>query len=129
MPPDIYIDLRDYYVKLLSSLYTQIATPVEAPEKASYGDIDILVSQPKSSSTSAESIARVLGAERVHTINGSPTTSFALPFPKLPNNYVQLDLHFSPPDTFHWQLFHQSHGDLVRIFRRERFLFGHEIES
>ncbi len=112
MPPDIYFMLRDHYLQLLSGLYTQIATPIEAPEKASYGDIDILVSLPKSTSTSAESLAKMLGAERMFTVPGSPTTSFALPYPNLPNNYVQLDLHLSPPETFHWQLFHQSHGDL-----------------
>lgn len=112
MPPDIYFVLRDQYLQLLSSVYTQTATPIEAPEKASYGDIDILVTLPKSTSTSAESLAKVLGAERIFTILRSPTTSFALPYPNLPNNYVQLDLHLSRPETFHWQLFHQSHGDL-----------------
>ena len=80
--------------------------------KVSYGDIDILVSLPKSISTSTESIAKMLGAKRTISIFGSPTTSFALPYPSVPNQYVQLDVHLSPPEVFHWQLFHQSHADL-----------------
>lgn len=115
MPPDIYFMLRNHYLHLLSSFYTQVATPIEAPEKASYGDIDILVSLPNSTFISTESLAKVLGAERVFSIPRSPTTSFALPYPNLPNNHVQLDLHLSPPETFHWQLFHQSHGDLWNL--------------
>ena len=115
MPPDIYFLLRDHYLQLLSSFYTQIATPIEAPKKASYGDIDIIVSLPKSTSTSAEFLVKVLGAVRMITIPGSPLTSFALPYPNLQNNYIQLDLHLCPPKTFHWQLFHQSHGDLWNL--------------
>ena len=114
MPPEIYYKLRDHYLQLLSSLYTQAATPIEAPRKATYGDIDILVSQPRSISTSSESIAELLGAERTTTVFGSPTTSFALAYPNLPDSFVQLDIHLSSPDAFHWQLAHQSHGDLVR---------------
>lgn len=114
MPPDIYFALRDHYLQFLSSFYTRVAAPIEAPEKASYGDIDILVSLPTSTSTSTttESLAKSLGAERVFSIPGSPTTSFALLYPNLPQSHVQLDLHLSPPQTFDWQLFHQSHGDL-----------------
>ena len=112
MPTDIYFALRDHYLQLLSSLYTRVAAPIEAPEKASYGDIDILVSLPTSTSTSTSTLAKTLGAERVFSVSGSPTTSFALLYPNLPQNHVQLDLHLSPPQTFNWQLFHQSHGDL-----------------
>lgn len=114
MPPDIYHLLRDHYLQLLSSLYTHTATPIEAPEKTSYGDIDILVSLPKSTSISAEALSKILGAERIFA-SGSPTTSFALPYPNLPGNYIQLDVHISPPEKFHWQLFHLSHGDLWNL--------------
>ncbi|CAF9915269.1 hypothetical protein IMSHALPRED_002389 [Imshaugia aleurites] len=122
MPPDVYYALRDSYLQILSSLYTQTATPIEAPEKTTFGDIDILVSQPKSTST-AESLGQVLASARAVRIPGSPITSFALPYPNRPNYYLQLDVHLSPPETFHWQLFHQSHGDLVRTFRSFSSLF------
>ena len=115
MPPDIYYMLRDYYLPLLSSLYTHAATPIEAPRKTSYGDIDVLVALPKSTPISADSLSKILGAERVFAVSGSPTTSFALPYPNLPNNYVQLDVHLCSFSSFHWQLFHQSHGDLWNL--------------
>ncbi|CAF9939350.1 MAG: hypothetical protein ALECFALPRED_008076 [Alectoria fallacina] len=115
MPPDIYYMLRDYYLQLLSSLYTHAATPIEAPRKTSYGDIDVLVALPKSTPISAYSLSKILEAERIFAVCGSPTTSFALPYPNLPNNYVQLDVHLCSFSSFHWQLFHQSHGDLWNL--------------
>ena len=63
----------------------------------------------------------MLGAERTITVSGSPITSYALPYPNLPNNYVQLDLHLSPPETFQYRLFHYGHGDLVRTFPNYHF--------
>ena len=122
MPPNIYFMLKDHYLQLLSSVYTQIATPIEAPKKLSYGDIDILVSQPKSPPISAEFLAELLAAERVFKVSGSAVTSFALPYPNLPKTYVQLDLHLSPPKIFHWQLFHQSHGDCELCLSSPSFL-------
>lgn len=115
MPPEVYYSLRDHYLSLLSTLYAQVATPVEAPSKTSYGDIDILVSRPASPSINTESLAKTLAAERTLATSGSATSSFALPYPQLPNNYVQLDVHVCPPSTFHWQVFQQSHGDLWNL--------------
>lgn len=112
MPPHLYFRLRDQYLALLSTLYAQVATPIEAPSKISYGDIDILVSQPKSASHSTECLAKTLHAERKLVPSGSATSSFALPYPDFPDNYVQLDVHLCPPSAFHWEVFQQSHGDL-----------------
>ena len=127
MPPDVYYTLRDRYLQILSSLYTQAATPIEAPEKTTFGDIDILVSQPKSTST-AESLGQVLASARAVHIPGSPITSFALPYPTRPNHYLQLDVHLSPPETFHWQLFHQSHGDCEFSLASDPFLIRTALE-
>lgn len=115
MPPKVYWSLRDHYLSLLSALYAKVATPVEAPSKASYGDIDILVSQPISISITTESLAQTLAAERTFTTSGSATSSFAVPYPEFPDNYVQIDVHVCPPSTFHWQVFQQSHGDLWNL--------------
>lgn len=114
MPPEVYYSLRDQYLSLLSTLYAQVATPIEAPSKVSYGDIDILVSQPTTPSVSTECLAKILGAERF-TTPGAATTSFALPYPNLSENHVQVDVHICPTPTFHWQVFHQSHGDLWNL--------------
>ena len=115
MPPELYYSLRDHYVSLLSIYYTQAATPIEAPCKTSYGDIDVLVSQPKCISINTNTLAKALGAVRSLSTPGSPTASFAVPYPSLQDTYVQLDVHVCPPGLFEWQLFHQSHGDLWNL--------------
>ena len=118
MPPAVYFALRDKYLSLLSTLYTHVATPIEAPDKTSYGDIDILVSHPQSpcpDNTGADFLRRFLAAGRTFTTSGSATISFAVPYPDISDNYVQIDLHTCRPSTFHWQLFQQSHGDLWNL--------------
>ena len=47
LPPDLYFLLRDQYMKLLSTLYASVDSPIDAPGKISYGDVDIIVSSPK----------------------------------------------------------------------------------
>ena len=115
MPPELYYSLRDHYVSLLSDYYTQAASPIEAPCKTSYGDIDVLVSQARSVSVNANTLAKALNAVRTFSTTGSPTASFAVPYPGLKDTYVQLDVHVCPPGLFEWQLFHQSHGDLWNL--------------
>lgn len=116
MPPDCYYRLRDHCLSRLSTFYINAATPVEAPSKTSYGDIDILVSQPKyPTPTTIESLANCLRAERTINTTGSATTSFAIPYPDLANNHVQVDVHICQPLTFHWQVFQQSHGDMWNL--------------
>ena len=115
MPPELYYSLRDYYISLLSTYYTQAVTPIEAPCKTSYGDIDVLVSQPKSISINTNTLAKALAAVRESSTPGSPTASFAVPYPGLQDAYVQLDVHVCPPGLFEWQLFQQSHGDLWNL--------------
>lgn len=117
IPPELYHRLRDHYLSLLSTLYTQVATPVEAPAKASYGDIDILVSQSKDVCTppTTENLVKTLSAVRTFRNSGSATTSFVVPYPDHAEEYVQIDVHVCSEGTFEWQLFHQSHGDLWNL--------------
>ena len=115
LPPELYYSLRDHYVSLLSTYYTQAATPIEAPCKTSYGDIDVLVSQPKCMSVNTTTLVKALDAVKCSSNPGSPTASFAVPYPGLQDTYVQLDVHVCPPGLFEWELFHQSHGDLWNL--------------
>lgn len=123
MPPALYTSLRSQYLSLLSALYTQVGTPIEAPEKPSYGDIDILVADPISPPPST-SLSTALGAKASLTAPASPATSYAVPHPELPNAYVQLDVHVCEPSTFAWELFHHSHGDLWNILGSTIRIFG-----
>jgi len=116
MPPDVYSALKPRYTTLLLTLFTHAATPIEAPSKLTYGDIDILVSQPKTvPPATSEFLSAHLGAKRTFKTPGSPTTSLAVPYPDLEDSFVQIDIHECSPQTFTWQLFHQSHGDLWNL--------------
>ena len=115
MPPEVYFMLRDHYNHILRTLYKRVATPIEAPNKTSYGDVDILVSEPLIDLPGTETLARLLKAERTFKNHGSPTTSFAVQYPNDPGSYVQIDIHVCTAETFEWQLFHQSHGDLWNL--------------
>lgn len=114
MPKQLYLRLRDYYQYLLRDIYRRVASPIEAPAKRSYGDIDILVSEPLKEST-REALSAHLQAGRSFVNHGSPTTSFAVAYPDFAHNYVQIDVHVCSADTFEWQLFHHSHGDLWNL--------------
>ncbi|MCJ1305321.1 hypothetical protein MMC08_008135 [Hypocenomyce scalaris] len=114
MPPTVYTTLRDKYVTLLSTIYKQVGTPLEAPEKASYGDIDILVASPLVP-VPPPVLSTALAAKTSFTTPGSPTTSYAVPYPESQDAYVQLDIHICQPETFAFELFHQSHGDFWNI--------------
>lgn len=172
MPLHVYLHVRDRALRILrAGFYAQAESPVEAPGKADYGDVDILVASPyDQANVDTVSVATALGA--VQFKENIPTTNFALPWPNVeelnneflpasttssagedvktiksseleavaskstatiitPNahydhtnldvadspHYIQLDLHVcSTPENFHWELFHQAHGDLWNIF-------------
>jgi hypothetical protein len=81
MPPAIYFHVRTRCHALLSRFYTHLCTPLEAPEKTSYGDLDILAFGPLSPSPKPSDIAEALGA--VHTITSGDALSFAIPWPSV----------------------------------------------
>ena len=162
MPLHIYNYARDRALRILDNLYAHARCPIEAPAKADYGDVDILVACPHDQAkTTTASLAAALGATQYK--NNGPMTNFALPWPTVeelnaslspdiitttaqPNvaatspstnsktslgashhdttnlhttdipRYIQLDVHACPTaEHFHWELFHQAHGDLWNI--------------
>jgi hypothetical protein len=142
MPAPVYLHVRDRALRILRTLYTQAECPIEAPAKADFGDVDILVASPHNQANMDTALlAAALGATQYK--KNCPTTNFALPWPTaeeltgaLPSTkndlsahhdntdshtvrkpqYIQLDLHVCPtPERFQWELFHQSHGDLWNI--------------
>ena len=123
IPKAIYTLLRDEYINLLSTLYGNVASPLDAPGKDSYGDIDVLVSSPLRPIT-PQTLAQALNAKATVTIPGSPTTSFAVPYPGMEDDCVQVDVHECPAATFQWELFSASHGDLWNIIGTSIRAFG-----
>ena len=122
MPETVYLTLRDKYLKLMLTLFDYAATPVEAPEKPSFGDIDILVCNPKTLPMTVAIVGESLNA--VRTIPSKSNYTFAVPYPGIQEEYVQIDVHVCPSDRYRWEVFHHCHGDLWNLLGTSIRLFG-----
>ena len=112
LSPEIYRQLRDRYVEQLKTYYNSAIALKEVPGKVDFGDVDIVVEQPKTLFT-ADQLAKWLGAIR-HTVNG-PLSSFAVPLPDTEDLFAQLDVETCPEEFIQWEIFHNSYGDLWQI--------------
>jgi len=127
MPPDIYDLVFATTHSILQKHFSRVESPIEAPGKDSYGDIDILVFGPLQSSLDSratpvlevtENLAKLLGATK--WVKNSAGTNFAIPWPSLPEKdderYIQLDIHVCKAEKeLQWEMFHTAHGDLWNI--------------
>ncbi len=126
MPAEVYTNVRDWSLLCLRRLYQYVESPVEAPGKESYGDVDVLVCDAITPSTNAypfESLMTALGG--VNFVKATNTLHVAIEWPKEfkalepskgPNN-IQIDVNFvSDYEQFKWDLFQQAHGDIWSIF-------------
>ncbi|KAI9750826.1 MAG: hypothetical protein M4579_006288 [Chaenotheca gracillima] len=78
MSPEAYYRLREKAIRILADgFYENVVAPIDAPEKETFGDIDLLVQGPLTDFT-ADDLAHALGAERHITQKNSPLTSFAI---------------------------------------------------
>jgi hypothetical protein len=120
MPPAVYIKLREKFLDLLSTRFYRLAAcPVESPEKDTYGDIDILVEEPRHAFT-VQDLAVALGALRYNYDSADPTINFAIPDTEREGEqdvvvYRQLDVVVCKPETLDWEVFTKSHGDMWNI--------------
>lgn len=135
MPLAVYEAVKSRCHEILKQYYTYVATPIEAPGKKDYGDVDFLVTGPTllcHGSNIALTVGNALGAERSISGKGSSTVSFALPWPREvqgvatvtgddpdevnANSFVQVDMNVCHgKDEWEWELFHHAHGDLWNI--------------
>ncbi|CAO1605902.1 hypothetical protein XANCAGTX0491_009407 [Xanthoria calcicola] len=113
MLPALYRCLLDRFHVQLATFFEQVASPVEAPEKATFGDIDLLVATPRNSPFTVAAIAKALNAKR--TLSFPPIYSLAVPHPEIEGNFVQLDIQVCEANRFEWEVFHKNHGDLWNV--------------
>ena len=107
---------------MLSTFYAQVASPIDAPGKKSFGDIDILVSTPLSNETTPATLSVALNAK--DTVKSGGSRSYAVPYPGSTHDFVQLDITVCPPHKFAWELFTHSHGDLWNLLGTSIRPFG-----
>lgn len=85
IPPSIYHALKARLIPKISQLYNSVGVPIEAPEKQNYGDLDLLVCNPRSTQFNTyiphETIKLALGAELVIPQDANRTSNYAIPIP------------------------------------------------
>lgn len=66
MPPEMYHLVKKHIHSILSKHFEHVGTPIEAPGKTDYGDLDFLVANPISDlpEPRVESLAKILGATK-----------------------------------------------------------------
>jgi len=143
MSSAFYNSLKARILPRIENLYHLVAVPPEAPGKLDYGDLDIVVCQPKnikegiplSECVSFAEIEQALGSVHSITLSGDRTSNFAIPIQQdevqhfavdqealregkldLTQLYIQIDLHFCE-DIENWksQILFQSYGELGMI--------------
>lgn len=127
MSPVVYGHLRLKYISILSTLYERVDSSADAPEKSSYGDIDILVSSPRDSAHPPTSAILTTALCAVKSIDSEETDVkyFAVPYPDEPGIFVQVDVQIcTTPALFDWKLFHSSYGDMWNILGTAIRIFG-----
>jgi hypothetical protein len=155
MPPKIYKSTLQQTLTTLQKHYQHVGSPIEAPGKPDFGDIDIMVSTPLSpafdpSSTDrkliAKSLEQALGAAASILEPGNPTVNLAIPWPSIPSainssisdpaqnqevaKFVQIDIHICKDEKdLTWNLFHAAHGDLWNILGTTIRPFGLTVNN
>ncbi|RFU32178.1 hypothetical protein B7463_g4193, partial [Scytalidium lignicola] len=146
MPLDVYEQVGDEIRNALRQYYSAVATPIEAPGKEDFGDVDTLVTGPNTaqfdlmsaaSSQVGQRLATALKAKAWVQEKGNPTINLAIPWPSRTNygngdevldekeKYVQVDVHICrSKKEFEWELFHHAHGDIWNILGTTIRKFG-----
>ncbi|KAI0998251.1 hypothetical protein K3495_g9945 [Podosphaera aphanis] len=133
MPRSVYSLVLRQTLSLLGTYYKYAASPVEAPGKDTFGDLDIIISQPLSPAFDdtktnregvGENLKAVLNAKAHLVRKGEPLIIFAVPWPRehaeepsaLEEKFVQIDVETCPSHHgFIYARFYKSHGDLWNI--------------
>lgn len=103
----------------LELVFNRVTIPREGPNKPDFGDIDFLVEGIRNPEKADiwGTVKALLGA--VYYV---PSHHFAVPYPSIPDAYVQIDVELSPgsgtkdgPELFEWTRFMKSDSDLLQI--------------
>ncbi|KAK0201738.1 hypothetical protein DFS33DRAFT_1015638 [Desarmillaria ectypa] len=118
----LYTVLKARHTATLGAVYSQVCTPLEAPEKQDHGDIDFLVYSPEDHLPSHDTVKELLGAVHVMPMPGPRTSNYAIPIPEdefntqLHMGWYQVDVHVcGSPEEFARVRFFHSYGDMGMI--------------
>lgn len=113
MPLEVYSRVHKDTVAILRTCFRRVETPIEAPEKDDFGDVDFLVTGPMFASHSpphldviAKALAQILHAAAHLSLSANTEMHFAVPWPEELNDdpegekkYVQIDVHLCDSGT------------------------------
>ena len=123
MSPEIYQIVLAQAIDALQPYYARVETAIEAPEKADYGDVDILVCgaheqhyNPAHNDDNLEQLSSILGAKQYrHGVN-SPSHFFAVPITDVEGDYATVEIQYvDSTERIDWILFQTAHGDMCNI--------------
>ncbi|RMZ90183.1 hypothetical protein DV736_g2591, partial [Chaetothyriales sp. CBS 134916] len=140
LSPRLYKQLKDEITTRLLKHFQYARVPIEAPEKTSHGDIDVLVCNPVSPDTCDPArLSLALCARLWKQVKGSDIVNLAFDWPEGESDFrpasvtrltntqsqsvfsakrclFQVDVHICvSPKSLDWMLFGHAHGDLWSI--------------
>ncbi|ETS77251.1 hypothetical protein PFICI_11125 [Pestalotiopsis fici W106-1] len=136
MPPNVYHRVRDDCHAALRQRFLAVATPIQAPGKKNFGDVDIFVAWDTEQSSKVDfdkfvdSIRDLLGAtysryEGLVNCDAQfavawPDDPYGLAYSDSEENprFCQIDVHIcNSIEAFHWNMWYYAHGDLMPMIR------------
>jgi len=120
MTKEQYDTVAEFIIPLLKEYFTTVRIPPEAPEKLTFGDLDIMVMGPTKQHAYLPSVApfvEMLGNWKLlkGVIYSTPTSNIAVTFPK-EDIFVQVDVHVvERPELWEIEYWMHSYGDTGMI--------------
>ncbi|KAH7122402.1 hypothetical protein B0J11DRAFT_416739, partial [Dendryphion nanum] len=125
MSEDLYLKTRNQSFRILSRVFAHIAVPTEMPAKEDYGDIDFLVAEPlTSSSTNFDFNHHVCLLKKRFKkaycrvgFHAKDIIFLAIPAPGRENDfYIQIDIKICrKPEFFAWEHFRHNYASAAKI--------------
>ena len=147
MSQETYDQLLQSTQDILRQYYKQVGSAIEAPEKPSYGDVDVLVFGPFDRLYDHSVVPVIEVAQRLAVllnakafIRGTLILNFAVPWPRTSvkesagkgsgEKYAQIDVHICHDQrSFLLEVFHAAHGDLWNILGTTIRRFGLTVNN
>lgn len=124
MPRDVYETVKKRCQDLLKEHFHHVETPIDGPAKPDFGDVDILVCEPREPRRLEDvawvaELARILATDKhIYTKGNGAAGNFAITWPgdDAGDKWVQVDVRVCPRlQDLRWILFRHAHGDMWNI--------------
>ena len=125
MERQVYEQVKQTTLKILSARYVGATAMPEAPEKSDYGDVDLVIELPSSMPLPVQQVTLDLDAKQ--SKNNHPIYSFAVPLNNVGQglrSFAQVDIQVCLPGDLAWTIFLHGWGDLGSILGSFNYGYG-----